>query len=154
MDIDEITPNQSRAARHSLGLSQRFIAEESGINRSQLALFEVGKYRLETHKLLALRNCFERLNYRFDAQGDIAAKIEENDALIKKLANSPVEHSLWDGEPITTGRDAIIRIMARNYQLMRIQQGNAVISWRGEADTPKTAGDLAITLLKEPPETE
>jgi transcriptional regulator with XRE-family HTH domain len=154
MDIDEITPNQSRAARHSLGLSQRSIAKESGINRSQLALFEVGKYRLEAFKLLALRNCFERLNYRFDAQGDIATKIEENDALIKKLANSPVEHSLWDGEPISTGRDAIIRIMALNYQLTHILQGRMVITGDGGAKKPKTVGGLVINLLKQPPEIE
>lgn len=154
MDNDEITPTQSRAARHSLGLSQRFIAEETGINRSQLALFEVGRYRLEAFKLLALRNCYERLRYRFETQDDITTEIEDNDALIEKLAKSLVEYSIWEGGPVTTERDAIIRIMARNYQLMRIRQANAVISWRGEADTPKTIGDLVIALLKQPPETE
>ncbi len=154
MNNDEITPNQSRAARHSLGLSQRFIAEETGINRSQLALFEVGRYRLEAFKLLALRNCYERLRYRFDAQDDITAEIEENDALIEKLAKSPVKHSIWEGGPITTGRDAIIRIMARNYQLTHILQGRTVITGVGDTETPKTVGELVIALLKEPPETE
>ena len=154
MNNEELTPNQSRAARHALGLSQRFIAQETGINRSQLALFEVGKYHLEAFKQLALRHCYERLHYRFDAMGDFAAEIEANDALIQKLAKAPVEYSLWDGEPIPRERDAILRLMARNYQLMCIQQDTRVISWHGEGDTPKTAGDLVINLLKEPPEAE
>lgn len=39
---------------------------ESGINRSQLALFEVGKYNLEAYKRLALVDCYLRQGYRFD----------------------------------------------------------------------------------------
>lgn len=67
MNNNKISFEQFRAARTSLGLSQRFIAQESGINRSQLALFEIGKYNLESFKLLALQLCYESLGYKFEA---------------------------------------------------------------------------------------
>jgi transcriptional regulator with XRE-family HTH domain len=199
MNNIKITPEQSKAARSSLGLSQRFIAKETGINRSQLALFEVGKYNLEAFRLLALLYCYERLGYRFvadkplaptprthqaeraqpvaimaaqvpriiddllilcdPAQGNIdgiTKEIKDNDNLIGRLAVAPVELSWWDDKPLTKEFDDIIRIMARNYLLIRGLQGRTVFpeqcgkNGKKSPSVPKTAADLAAALLIKP----
>ncbi len=195
MNNTEITPEQSKAARSSLGLSQRFIATETGINRSHLALFEVGKYNLEAFRQLALLHCYERLGYRIaadqapapavmakaerakpvapklpqapriiddllilcnPAQGNIdgvTKEIKGNDHLIGQLAVAPVELSWWDNEPVTKECDDIIRLMARNYLLIRGLQGRAVFPAQGgkngekSTSTPQTAADLTAALL-------
>ena len=51
-----LTPAQSKEARAALGLSQSQVAKETGLNRSTLALFEVGKYILDEVTLGDLRD--------------------------------------------------------------------------------------------------
>jgi len=63
-----ITATQSKAARAALGISQSKVAGATGINRSQLALFEVKKLLLPDAKLEALRTYYEGLGYAFEAQ--------------------------------------------------------------------------------------
>ena len=191
MNEQTITPEQSRAARTSLGLSQAFIARETGINRSQLALFEVGKYQLEKYKLLALRDCYLRLGYPLDGKAPspvpvkplpnpnsppqhiidgllvgkgltkeavegIRAEIALNDASISEFAQKPFKRDWITDEPITEERDAIFRLMARNYQLMRNLQGREPLPRQtkdaktGRVPEPKTSGDLAVALFTNP----
>ncbi|MGC2457969.1 MAG: helix-turn-helix transcriptional regulator [Gallionellaceae bacterium] len=203
MNNIEITPEQAKAARDSLGLSQRFIATETGINRSQLALFEVGKYNLEAFKRLALADFYARLGYRFAelpsplvsspsiqkagvaaiqklkrasvneavqlpriidgivisveiVKSDIdriTAEIKSNDFLIERLAITSVDLALFSGEPRTHEHETLIRLMARNYQLMRSLQGWAVLpeesrnSAKNNSARQKSAGELACALL-------
>lgn len=201
MNNTEIACEQFRAARNSLGLSQRFIAKETGINRSQLALFEIGKYNLEAFKRLALLHCYLRLGHKFTdmpsaptlgiqaalpistqkpkgAEGNKAAQspriidgmlissgiansdidsitneINSNDIIIKRLAGTSVDLSLFSREPLTNEHETIIRLMARNYQLMRSLQGRAVFpeesrdSAKNSSPRQKTAADLAVAVL-------
>lgn len=54
MIITRLSPDQARAARRSIGLSQIKVARAIGISRTKLALFEVEKYLLDDaspHKL-------------------------------------------------------------------------------------------------------
>jgi DNA-binding XRE family transcriptional regulator len=86
MELREITADQSKSARTALGISQAFTAKTAGINRSQLAFFEVGKYQREPFKLAALRRCYEQLGYSFSNAPLPVAPVEVADvAAAQKL---------------------------------------------------------------------
>jgi transcriptional regulator with XRE-family HTH domain len=55
-----------REARLALGLSQGHVARDTGVNRSQLSLFEARKYLLDRAKLETLRRYYSSRGYRFD----------------------------------------------------------------------------------------
>jgi transcriptional regulator with XRE-family HTH domain len=67
MNSPTMTSTQSKAARAALGISQSKVARATGINRTQLALFEVKKYVLDEAKLSALREYYEAQGYEFEA---------------------------------------------------------------------------------------
>lgn len=67
MNRPTMTSTQSKTARAALGVSQSKVARATGINRSQLALFEVKKYVLDEMKLKALRAYYEAQGYEFEA---------------------------------------------------------------------------------------
>jgi transcriptional regulator with XRE-family HTH domain len=86
METHSLTAEQSKSARAFLGASQQFIARQSGINRSQLALFEVSKYSPEPHKLAALRQCYLDMGYPFEAASTSATEAESPASAIKTAA--------------------------------------------------------------------
>lgn len=178
-----LTAQQSRSARAKLGVSQSTVAKATGINRSQLALFEVQKYLLAGDQLEALREYYEEGGYRFgqgkalavppeasdedsadeaDAsdfaardsflvgagldEEEVEARLQEiaaNDEAIASLAQAKALTDFWSGEPVTQGRDEVLRRMARNYALVRALQGrDAPVSGQ-----PGTVGALAATLI-------
>lgn len=53
-------------ARQALGLSQNKVALATGINRSQLALFEVDKFIFDDNKLKTLKEFYQQRGYRFE----------------------------------------------------------------------------------------
>lgn len=65
-----LTAEQAKAARAFTGVSQAQVAKEIGINRTQLALFEVGRYLLPDKLTKALRYYYEDQGYRFDLEDD------------------------------------------------------------------------------------
>jgi transcriptional regulator with XRE-family HTH domain len=65
--MDPATAAQElREARLALGLSQGHVARDTGVNRSQLSLFEARKYLLDRAKLASLRRYYASRGYRFD----------------------------------------------------------------------------------------
>ncbi len=162
-----ISADQCKSARSTLGLSQAAVARATGINRTQLALFEVRRYVLEDERLRTLRAYFEAGGYQFarDAEAasaatapatssdrsanghpdaklldgfivasgldeapveDMLAEIANNDEAIVQLAALPGRTGFWGGEPIAADRDTSLRLMARNYLLVRGLQGRDV----------------------------
>jgi hypothetical protein len=82
----------------------------------------------------------------------ITAEIAGNDRQIGELAKTPVKFSLWDEEPLTRERDAILQLMARNYQLIRNLQHQKPFAKKtdkgGKPAAPKIAADLVAELLE------
>lgn len=186
-----LSADQCKAARAALGLSQAAVARATGINRSQLALFEVRRYVLEDERLRTLRHHFEAGGYTFDAVvgaqaghqpaqagkqsqsvGDtklvdgflVASGLEQepvegalaeiagNDETIGRLAATPPRTGLW-AAGTTKERDTVLRLMARNYLLVRGLQGRSVLpdeeSSAGEAP-PSVATQLRQLLTAQP----
>lgn len=65
-----ITPNQSRVARESLGLSQSAIAKGCGLNRSYLSQWECENKILPDAALIRLRRYLEEQGYKFPDDED------------------------------------------------------------------------------------
>jgi len=78
-----LTPEQSKAARAFVGNSQAKVARETGLNRSQLALFEVERYLLPDKIAQVLRDYYEGQGYRFS---------EEKEAVVRNQI-TPQRHS-------------------------------------------------------------
>src|SRR6266704_1374446 len=81
-----ITSTQSKAARAALGISQSKVAQATGINRRQLALFEVQKYLLPQARLKTLRAYYGGLGYEFDAPRKKATRSEDDSREVAESA--------------------------------------------------------------------
>jgi transcriptional regulator with XRE-family HTH domain len=98
-----LSPNQSRAARNYLGLSQAQAAELSGLQAHKLKRFETGNYLPDTQFLQDLRDFFEGQDYNFHdadapgasarANGDIfpAGLVGNTDSPTEETDSSPSE---------------------------------------------------------------
>lgn len=191
MNIPILASAQARNARSHLGLSQAKVAKATGISRTKLALFEVGKYILDDATLRALRDFYGEQGYDFGptpakdfgsherANREKApavpeepamrivdgfavppgsepeeieaalAELTENDQKIEDLATQASRVGWFSDEPDTAGRDEILRLMARNYHLIRRVQGADLLRSTAEysAEAKPTHGALAAALL-------
>ena len=84
-------PSQSRAAREQARLSQAKVSRATGVSRTQLALFEVGKYLLDDASLKALRRFYE----------DIGALAAPSESRAAEIAIS--HHEKFDGSGYPNG---------------------------------------------------
>lgn len=108
-----LSPNQSRAARNYLGLSQAQAAELSGLQAHKLKRFETGNYLPDTQFLQDLRDFFEGRDYNFHdadapganarANGDIFpaglvgntdSATEETDGSTSETQGKPQRHAV------------------------------------------------------------
>lgn len=99
-----LSPNQSRAARNYLGMSQAQAAEQSGLQAHKLKRFETGNYMPDSQFLQDLRDFFEGLDYDFRdtdapganarANGDIfpAGLVGNTDSATNETDSSPSEN--------------------------------------------------------------
>ncbi|MGP1680077.1 MAG: helix-turn-helix domain-containing protein [Burkholderiales bacterium] len=94
MNSPTMTSTQSKAARAALGISQSKVAHATGINRTQLALFEVKKYVLDEAKLSALREYFETQGYAFDSTATVRQFTREAQAPVARLAEPAPQAAL------------------------------------------------------------
>nr|WP_319564220.1 helix-turn-helix transcriptional regulator [uncultured Rhodoferax sp.] len=116
-----LSPNESRAARNFLGLSQAQAAEKSNLPAHKLKRFETGNYVPDTQFIQDLREFFEGQGYNFHdedapgakakARGDVfqAGVVGETDSSIGETGGSP---SVEPGKPA--------RPQKVNLQFMRI----------------------------------
>ena len=192
MSIRALAPEHARAARAHVGLSQAKVGAATGISRTKLALFEVGKYILDDATLEALRSFYAEQGYDFEStqigaeapkeaadrwSASAAATEEaairvvdgfavppaaepeeieaalgeviENDRRIEELATQAARAGWFSEEPETTGRDEIMRLMARNYWLIRRVQGAELLPVGADPSNgaERTHGVLAAALL-------
>lgn len=73
-----LTPDNARAARNYLGMSQAKAAEESDLPAHKIKRFEAGNYIPDVEFLLALRAFFEGRGYRFPGTPQPGAKARGN----------------------------------------------------------------------------
>lgn len=76
IDFSELalSPNESRAARNFLGLSQAQAAEQSNLPAHKLKRFETGNYVPDSQFIQALREFFEGQGYNFHDEDTPGAK--------------------------------------------------------------------------------
>jgi transcriptional regulator with XRE-family HTH domain len=96
-----LSPNQSRAGRNYLGLSQTQAAERSGLQGHKLKRFESGTYVPDTPFLQELRDFFEQNGYSFHDEETPGAKAKSRGdvfpaGVVGKTASSTEE---TDGFP-------------------------------------------------------
>ena len=96
-----LSPNQSRAARNYLGLSQAQAAEQSNLPGHKLKRFETGNYVPDTQFLQDLRDFFEQNGYSFHDEETPGAKAKSRGdvfpaGVVGKTAGS---HEETDGSP-------------------------------------------------------
>lgn len=113
-----VSPNESRAARNFLGLSQSQAAEQSGLQAHKLKRFETGNYMPDAQFTQDLRDFYEGQGYNFGDEDAPGAKAKARGdvfpaGVVGKTTGSPVE---TDGFP-TENR---VRPMSANLQFMRI----------------------------------
>jgi transcriptional regulator with XRE-family HTH domain len=133
-----LTAEQSQSARHARGLSQSAVARATGINRSQLALFEVRKYLLPEDKLQTLRDYYEQSGYQ-PSQGKRPAHTPEvSDLDAEEEAQSP-DVATVDGFLVPAGLDedqseAWLQEIAANDDEIKTLAGAKVVKdfWSGE----------------------
>ncbi len=97
-----LSPNESRAARNYLGLSQAQTAEQSDLPAHKLKRFETGNYVPDNEFLKALRDFYETQGYNFHdedapgakakARGDVfpAGVLGKTDELQRGTGSSPM----------------------------------------------------------------
>lgn len=123
IDFSELalSPNESRAARNFLGLSQSQTAEQSNLPAHKLKRFETGNYVPDSQFLQDLREFFEGQGYNFHDDDAPGAKAKSRGdvfqaGVVGKTASSTEE---TNGSP--SGKPGkLARPQSVNLQFMRI----------------------------------
>ena len=130
-----LSAHQSRMARKALGLSQNKAANGAGINRSQLALFEVQKYLLDDELLQKLRHFYQEQGYHFEsapqATPGVPLAVQESG----QTTHSRADAVLIDGFLVPAGLDhdeveeALAEIEANDEAIQEIAAGPVEEDW-------------------------
>ncbi len=116
-----LSPNESRAARNFLGLSQAQVAQQSNLPGHKLKRFETGNYLPDTQFLDELREFFEGQGYDFHDDASPGAKAKAKGdvfsaGVVGETSGSPMK---TDGS--TSGKPGKLeRPQSANLQFMRI----------------------------------
>lgn len=123
IDFSELalSPNESRAARNFLGLSQAQTAEQSNLPAHKLKRFETGNYVPDSQFLEELREFFEGQGYNFHDEDTPGAKAKSRGdvfpaGVVGKTASSTEE---TNGSP-SAKPGKLQRPQTANLQFMRI----------------------------------
>lgn len=149
-----LTSTQSKAARAALGISQSKAAQATGINRSQLALFEVQKFLLDDAKLKALRAYYESLGYEFDAKATKpGASRDDPRAVSEDIArDAPSDSRIVDRFVVPAGledealEELIDEIDSNDRKIAELAPQQAEIDWFSGEPKP-AARDEILRLM-------
>lgn len=123
IDFSELAlaPNESRAARNFLGLSQAQAAEQSGLQAHKLKRFETGNYVPDSQFLDDLRAFFEGQGYDFHDDQSPGAKAKANGDVFPAgvLGETIGSQEESDGSP-SGALGKLPRPQKANVQFMRI----------------------------------
>jgi|SRR5450830_793800 len=116
-----LSPNESRAARNFLGLSQAQAAEKSNLPSHKIKRFETGNYVPDAQFLDDLREFYEGEGYNFHDEDAPGAKAKARGdifpaGVVGETAGSPVETT---GSP-SENQGKLPRPQTANLQFMRI----------------------------------
>lgn len=106
MNKSPLTPEEARDARSYVSLSQAKVARATGLSRTKIALFEVGKYILDDEGREALRSFYAAQGYEF---GSDAPKRGTRDVNVPEAATTAAIESsvrLVDGFAIPPAAEA------------------------------------------------
>ena len=106
-----LSPNESRAARNFLGLSQAQAAEQSSLPAHKLKRFETGNYVPDSQFVQELRDFFEGQGYNFHDEDAPGAKAK---------ARGDVFPAGVIGETASSTLENQLRPQSANLQFMRI----------------------------------
>lgn len=98
-----LTPDEAKAARAAVGLSQNKVAQSVGISRTNLALFEVKKYLLDDNALTRLKQFYIDAGYAFAGSATVEQPGLTADAMPKDTLSHGIR--LMDGYAIPEGID-------------------------------------------------
>lgn len=116
-----ISPNESRAARNFLGLSQAQAAEQSNLPAYKIKRFEAGNYVPDCKFLEALREFFEGEGYNFHDEDAPGAKARARGDVfpVGVVGDTGSDTSETDGSPVEN-RGKLNRPQSAQLQFMRI----------------------------------
>jgi transcriptional regulator with XRE-family HTH domain len=146
-----LSPNQSRAARNYLGLSQSQVATQSDLPAHKLKRFETGNYVPDTQFLDDLRAFYEEQGYDFRDEESPGAKAKARGdvvpaGVIGKTDGSPNENQ---GKP-KRSFEANLQFMRINPELEQVQIDGILdciedneLALHEDFETPATRGFLS-----------
>jgi transcriptional regulator with XRE-family HTH domain len=152
-----VTSVQSKAARASLGVSQTKVANATGINRTQLALFEVRKYLLDDARQKTLRKYYEGLGYDFgtaprnpkdhpsydpDEAGSDGARTDSSDS---KVVDRFVIPAGLEDEALES---LLAEIDANDRQIDELSQTKAEVNWFSGKPAPETRDEILRLMAR------
>lgn len=162
-----LSPEQSRAGRNYLGLTQAKAAEESGLPAHKIKRFEAGNYIPDVEFLKDFRAFLEKRGYRFEDTPEPGAKAKEKGLVFPagvigettenqgaSKGNRPVKTSfhhmriaLTDGEEMGRVLDLIEDNEERLASLLRepVEAG----MWSGLSDKSEARHGAVLKLLSE-----
>ena len=116
-----LTPNESRAARNFLGLSQAQVSDQSSLQGHKLKRFETGNYVPDAQFLDALRDFYEGQGYNFHDDQSPGAKAKAAGdvfpaGVVGETAGSPMK----TGSSPAVSPGKLQRPETANLQYMRI----------------------------------
>jgi len=143
MVITILTPNEARQARTALGLSQSKAAQGVGMNRSQLALFEVKKYLLDDETLVSLKQFYESQGFTFSGpESDVQPEAVQPSRPVKSRGSTGIR--LIDGFAVPEGigadeAETLLNELADNdRRIAQLASKKAGVGWWDDA--PKKDG--------------
>lgn len=123
IDFSELalSPNESRAARNYLGLSQAQAAEQSNLPAHKLKRFEAGNYVPDSQFLQDLREFLEAQGYNFHDENAPGAKARAKGDVFAAGVLGKTGGSLEETDGFTSGTPGkLVRPQTANLQFMRI----------------------------------
>jgi hypothetical protein len=123
IDFSELalSPNESRAARNFLGLSQTQTAEQSNLPAHKLKRFETGNYVPDSQFLQELREFFEGQGYNFHDENTPGAKAKSRGDVFAAGVIGKTNGSAEETSGSSSGKPGKLpRPQTANLQFMRI----------------------------------
>ncbi|WPC68334.1 hypothetical protein SBP18_07465 [Rhodoferax ferrireducens] len=123
IDFSELalSPNESRAARNFLGMSQAQTAEQSNLPGHKLKRFETGNYVPDSQFLQELREFFEGQGYNFHDEDTPGAKAKSRGDVFPAGIIGKTNSSTEETSGSTSGKlGKLPRPQTANLQFMRI----------------------------------
>ena len=135
-----LSPDEAKAARATVGLSQNKVALAVGISRTNLALFEVKKYLLDDETLIQLKQFYTNFGYEFGG----LTMVEQDNSVSDNNTDYDVAPGvrLMDGFAIPEGVDTdeaenlLEEISDNDSQIEALSDVKPNVGWfSGEPDT-------------------